>query len=357
MPVTGVRLAPYTTLHLGGPARELIEIDDEDELVGAVAAADTRSEPLLVLGGGSNLVIGDDGFAGTALAVRTRGVAVKRNQASVVTLEVAAGEPWDDLVRLAVESGWTGLECLSGIPGLTGATPIQNVGAYGQEVADLVASVRSYDRRGHEVVTLSRSNCGFGYRTSRFKRDPGEHVILSVTFQLQVSNRSKPIAYSELARALDVPLGGRVDLAAARAAVLDLRRRKGMVLDLADLDTWSVGSFFVNPVLPTEAFTRLAGRVAERFGEAVKPPAYPYDGPNESMVKTSAAWLIERAGIPRGYGSGAARVSTKHTLALTHRGGGTTAELVALARDIRDRVRVEFDVTLEPEPVFVGVSL
>lgn len=350
----GVPLASFTTFRLGGPARTLCEYGDEEELVGAVAAADIRREPLLILGGGSNLLIGDDGFVGTVLAVRSRGVSVGVESRVGVTVEVQAGEPWDDLVLLAVTSGWAGVECLSGIPGLTGATPIQNVGAYGQEVADTIVSVRAYDRRSREVVQISAADCGFGYRTSRFKRERAAHVLLSVTFRWPLAASSAPIRYVELARALDVPLGASVPLATARDAVLDLRRRKGMVLDPADHDTWSAGSFFTNPVVSAAQFARLSERAAQRWGEAALPPAYPAE---DGRVKTSAAWLVERAGFTRGYGTGAARVSTRHALALTHRGGGTSADLVALAREIRAGVQAQFDIVLEPEPVLVGVTL
>ena len=352
----GVPLAPLTTLRLGGPARTLREVDDEEQLIRAVADADDRGEPLLVLGGGSNLLIGDDGFPGTVVVVRTRGVRVDADAdaGAAVTVEVAAGEPWDDVVHRAVESGWAGVECLSGIPGLTGATPIQNVGAYGQEVADTLVSVRAYDRRFRQVVQIAAMDCGLGYRTSRFRSDRDGHVLLSVTFRLAFADRSASVRYAELARVLDVSLGTRVPLATAREAVLDLRRRKGMVLDAADRDTWSAGSFFTNPVLSRAAYEQLSERAGQRWGEDARPPAYPAG--NDS-VKTSAAWLVERAGFVRGYGSGAARVSTKHALALTHRGGGTSADLVALAREIRAGVHAKFDILLEPEPVLIGVTL
>ncbi len=351
MTARDVPLAALTTLRLGGPARELLECDDEQELVRAVTAADERGEPVLVLGGGSNLVVADEGFPGTVLAVRTRGMSVDVD-ADVVTLEVAAGEPWDVVVVRAVEFGWSGVECLAGIPGLSGATPMQNVGAYGQDVAGTVARVRAYDRRLGQVVTLSAADCGFGYRTSRFKREPGAFVVLAVTYRLPLDRRSEPIGYAALAQALDIALGERAPLQKVRAAVLGLRRAKGMVLDPADRDTWSAGSFFMNPVLDADDFAALRERAAGRSGGV--PPEFPAD---DGRIKTSAAWLIERAGFGRGYGSGAVRVSTKHTLALTHRGDGTSAELVALAREIRSGVLSEFGVTLEPEPVLVGVSL
>lgn len=350
----GVALSGLTTLRLGGPARELYECHDEEELVRAVTAADGRGEPVLVLGGGSNLVVADSGFDGTVLAVRTRGVAVDIDGSSV-TLEAAAGEPWDDLVASVVHSGWVGIECLGGIPGLTGATPMQNVGAYGQEVATTIGDVRAYDRRHGQVVMLSAQDCGFGYRTSLLKRELGTFVVLAVTYRLTRAAVSAPIRYAALADALDVPLGTRLPLTDVHAAVLALRRARGMVLEAGDHDTWSAGSFFVNPVLDAADFATLCRRAAEHLGtSAGGPPAFPA---GDGRVKTSAAWLIERAGFGRGYGGGAVRVSSKHPLALTNRGGATTAELIELARDIRSSVRATFGVTLEPEPVLVGVRL
>jgi UDP-N-acetylmuramate dehydrogenase len=347
-----VELRELTTLRLGGPAGSYVEASVEHELVEAVRRADAAGTPLLVLGGGSNVVIADEGFPGLVVAVRTRGVHLDASACAGATVEVAAGEPWGELVDRAVDNGWVGLECLAGIPGLTGASPIQNVGAYGQEVADTVASVRTYDREARAIRTLAAANCGFGYRTSRFKREPGRYVVLGVTFQLRLGDLSAPIRYGELARRLDVAPGARAPLGTVRDAVLELRRGKGMVLDAADPDTWSAGSFFTNPVLGAAAYEELAVRARSRVGAV--PPSFPAP---DGQVKTSAAWLIERAGFGRGYGGGRARVSTKHSLALTNRGRATTAELVELARAIRDGVREVFAVTLEPEPMLVGVDL
>jgi UDP-N-acetylmuramate dehydrogenase len=331
-------LADLTTLRLGGPPAAYVQAADEAAIIAAVRAAE---EPLLVLAGGSNLVVADEGFPGTVVHVTSRGVRLEDEQ-----LEVAAGEPWDPLVARCVEEGLAGFECLSGIPGSVGATPIQNVGAYGQEVAETLVSVRAYDRLLDTVLEIPADECGFAYRSSAFKRTPGRWVVLSVAFRLERRPDSKPIRYGELARALGVAEGERAPLADVRAAVLALRRRKGMVIDPDDLDSVSAGSFFTNPVLGAEAFAELGERAGER------PPGFPQA---DGRVKTSAAWLIERAGFARGYGDPAAiAISGKHTLALTNRGAGTTAQLVALAREIAAGVRDRFGVELVPEPVFAG---
>ena len=338
-----VPLAPLTTLRLGGPARELVEATTEDELVEAVRGA---PEPLLLLAGGSNLVLPDAGWPGTVVRIATRGVGIEAGGRVVAQ----AGEDWDALVARCVAAGLAGVECLAGIPGSVGATPIQNVGAYGQEVADTLVRVRTYDRERDAVTDLEPSQCGFGYRTSAFKREPGRHVVLEVELALAPGELSAPIRYAELARTLGLAIGERAPLADVRRAVLGLRRGKGMVLDPCDVDTVSAGSFFTNPVLSDEQFAALRRRLAP--GDA--PPAFP---DADGHVKTSAAWLIERAGFQRGYGDGRVRVSSKHTLALTNRGGATTAELIALARELRDGVREAFGVTLEPEPTLVGATL
>jgi UDP-N-acetylmuramate dehydrogenase len=337
-------LAELTTLRLGGPPKRLVEVDDEAGLVAEVAARDRAGEPVLVLGGGSNVVVADGGFDGTAVLVRSRGVQVADHGGGGLTVTVAPGEDWDAFVVRAIDEGWRGVECLSGIPGLCGAVPMQNVGAYGQEVADSIASVRTYDRKHQRQVTYAAGDCGFGYRTSRFKREPDRHLILGVTFQFARGDLSAPLAYAELARRLDAPIGTRLPSAEVRAAVLDLRRRKGMLLDPDDHDTWSAGSFFTNPILDATA----AGRLPT---DAPRWPA------GDDRVKTSAAWLIERSGFGKGYGTGPVRLSTKHTLALTNRGAGTTADLLALAREIRDGVAARFGIVLENEPVLVGAEL
>jgi len=331
-------LADLTTLRLGGPPARYEEAADEAAIIAAVRAAD---EPLLVLAGGSNLVVADAGFPGTVVHITSRGVREDGN-----ALEVAAGEPWDPLVARCVDAGLAGFECLSGIPGSVGATPIQNVGAYGQEVAETIVSVRAYDRELDMVLTVGAGECGFSYRSSAFKRTPGRWVVLSVAFELEARGDSMPIRYAELARALGIELGERAPLADVRAAVLGLRRRKGMVIDPGDPDSVSAGSFFTNPILDPAAFAELE----ERAGE--QPPRFRQE---DGTVKTSAAWLIERAGFGRGYGDPETiAISDKHTLALTNRGAGTTAQLLALAREIAAGVRDAFGVELVPEPVLVG---
>jgi UDP-N-acetylmuramate dehydrogenase len=345
-------LADLTTLRLGGPAGRMVEATDEDAVVEAVRRADDAGEPLLVLAGGSNLVVADAGFPGTVLRIATRGIVRAEAADGRVALEVQAGEPWDPFVAACVTEGLAGVECLAGIPGSVGATPIQNVGAYGQEVAETIRRVRVLDRRTGAVAELDAGACGFTYRSSAFKRTPGRWVVLAVTFELERSGLSAPIRYAELARRLGASLGDRAPLADVRAAVLDLRRGKGMVIDPADPDSVSAGSFFTNPILDVDRFAALERRVAERLGDGVAPPAFPEA---DGRVKTSAAWLIERAGFHRGHGDphGIA-ISSKHTLALTNRGAGTTAELVALAREIAGGVHDRFGVDLVPEPVFVG---
>ncbi|MGH1563662.1 UDP-N-acetylmuramate dehydrogenase [Mumia sp. DW29H23] len=337
-------LAPLTTLRIGGPARDIVEVDSVEDLVDTVRELDDAGEPLLLLGGGSNVVVADEGFDGTVVVVRTQGLVADVSSCSGATLTVAAGEVWDDFVAHAVAQEWTGVEALSGIPGRVGATPIQNVGAYGQEVSQTIARVQTYDRVTQRIVTYSADDCGFGYRTSRFKQEPGRHVVLEVTFQLRLGSLGAPVRYAELARTLGIEVGERVPSSDVREAVLALRAGKGMVLDPDDHDTWSAGSFFTNPILPADAAASLPAD-APRFAQP------------DGRVKTSAAWLIEHAGYGKGYGTTAARVSSKHSLALTNRGGATGYELLALAREIRDGVEAKFGVRLENEPVLVGAAL
>ncbi|MGH3474027.1 MAG: UDP-N-acetylmuramate dehydrogenase, partial [Aeromicrobium sp.] len=291
-----------------------------------------------------NLVVADEGVDRTVIRVLTQGVAVDLDSCSGAMVTVQAGETWDAIVARAVDEGWVGVEALSGIPGSVGATPIQNVGAYGQEVAQTIASVRVFDRYDREIRTIPAAECGFTYRSSRFKAEPNRFIVLTVTFQFPLGDLGAPVAYAELARTLGVEIGARVPAARVREAVLELRRGKGMVLDAGDHDTWSAGSFFTNPFL-----------------SAAEAESLPADAPRfvqpDGSVKTSAAWLIEKAGFSRGHGSGRVSLSTKHTLALTNRGGATTEELLDLAREIRDGVRSAFGITLVPEPVLVGCEL
>lgn len=336
-----MNLAELTTLHLGGPAGQIVEATNEQQLIDAVSIADDAGDPPLIVAGGSNLVIADEGFPGTVILVRSRGISVDADACSGAMVTVQAGENWDDFVAHAIGQDWVGIEALSGIPGSVGATPIQNVGAYGQDVAQTIASVRTYDRVESKIRTLAAADCGFSYRHSRFKSEPHRYVVLSVTFQFALGDLSAPVTYAELARALGVQAGERAPAKAARDAVLLLRRGKGMVLDADDHDTWSAGSFFTNPLL------------SPKVAASLPADAPRYDQP-DGTVKTSAAWLIERAGFGKGYGSGRAKLSTKHTLALTNRGEATTADLLGLAREIRNGVEAAFGITLVNEPVLVG---
>ena len=344
-------LSSLTTLRVGGPARDIVEAVTQQELVDVVRDRDARGEPVLVLAGGSNLLVADEGFDGTVVLVRTRG-ARRRRMGERALVTVQAGEAWDDLVTAVVDDGLAGIECLAGIPGSAGATPIQNVGAYGQEVASTIVSVRVLDRAGGEVRDLAPEQCGFGYRTSVFKRAT-QHVVLAVTFVLDAAQSGMPVRYGELARALGVELGASAPLAATRDAVLTLRRGKGMVLDAADHDTWSAGSFFTNPVLDADGFAGLQERITERLGSAVSAPGFPQA---DGTVKTSAAWLIEQAGFERGLRRGAAGLSGKHVLAITNRGGASARELLDLAREVAGGVEDRFGVALQPEPVLVGCA-
>ena len=362
-------LAEHTTFRIGGPAGRWVEATSEAELLGAVRAADAAGEELLILSGGSNVLVADAGFPGTVVHVATRGITAEGSFCEFdadtdarsgapeegplgggaaacggYLLTVQAGENWDDFVAYAVANELVGVEALSGIPGLVGSTPIQNVGAYGQEVAQTIWSVRTYDRVAQAVRTFANADCGFAYRHSRFKAEPGRYVVLQVTFQLEQGALSAPVRYAELARRLGVAVGERAPLAEVRRVVLELRRGKGMVSDPDDPDSWSAGSFFTNPILDAEA---AAGLPADA-------PRFPQP---DGRVKSSAAWLIEHAGFHRGFGTPPATLSTKHTLALTNRGGASASDVVALARRVRDGVQEAFGVLLAAEPVLVGVSL
>lgn len=355
-----VPLSSLTTMRVGGPASRLVTVETADELVDAVREVDDAHEPLVLLGGGSNLLVGDAPVDDTVVRIATRGVTVEDSTpCGGALVRVAAGEPWDAFVARAVEEEWAGIECLSGIPGLVGATPVQNVGAYGQEVAQTLARVRTWDREAGAVRTFTASECDFGYRHSLFKSAmqgaSPRYVVLDVTFQFEIGDLSKPIAYADLARGLGTEQGARVPLVDAREAVLEQRRRRGMVLDPADNDTWSCGSFFMNPVVSAERFDQLEQRVHERLGDGVTPPRFPAPS---GAVKTSAAWLIDRAGFAKGFGApGPASLSTKHTLAVTNRGDATASDVLALARRVRDGVEQAFGIRLVNEPVMLGAEL
>jgi UDP-N-acetylmuramate dehydrogenase len=326
------KLSSLTTLGVGGIADRVVVVTDAAELVAAVRAADEAGTPLLVLGGGSNVVAPDAGWPGDVVAVRNRGI--ERDGA---TLTVQAGEPWDDVVAYAVGNQLAAIEALSGIPGTTGATPIQNVGAYGQEVAQTITAVRVWDRAEKSERTLTPEDCVFGYRDSRLKREPGRFVVLDVTFALRPGKLSRPVGYAELARRLGVEVGESAPLADVRAAVMELRRGKGMVLDPDDPDSRSAGSFFTNPIVP-----------ADRAVDGC--PSWPA---GDGHVKLSAAWLVQSAGFGRGTREGRVGTSSRHSLALTTEPGATTAELLAFADRVVTAVREQFGVTLVPEPTTV----
>ncbi len=348
-----VPLAPLTTLGLGGPAARMVTVGDEADLVDALRDAQSRGDEVFVLGGGSNVVVADEGFAGLVVRVASKGVDVERRE-SKVRLDVAAGENWSALVTWAVEEGYSGFESLAGIPGLVGATPIQNVGAYGHEVRESLVRVRAFDRVERRFIELENRACAFGYRTSLF-RGKSRYIVVRSVFELDVTRESAPVGYSELARALGVKEGARAPAKEVEKAVLALRRSKGMVLDPSDADSVSAGSFFVNPSLTTaelDALTRRASEGILRAGETV--PRFPAGA---ELWKVPAAWLVERAGFTKGYGEGGVGVSGKHSLALVHRGHGTTRELLALAREIRAGVKSRLGVELSPEPVFLGCAL
>ena len=346
-------LAPLTTLRIGPVARRLITCTTTEQVVAVLRQLDSEnverdSDPPLVIAGGSNLVVADTLRDLNAVRLANNGISIDGN-----LVRAEAGAVWDDVVVATIEHGLGGLECLSGIPGSAGATPVQNVGAYGAEVSDTITRVRVLDRSSGVVRWIPAAELGFGYRTSAFKRAGGVHipaVVLEVEFALDASGRSAPLRYGELTAALNANSGERTDPRSVREAVLALRARKGMVLDPADHDTWSVGSFFTNPVVAPEAYQRIAGRTDGPV------PHYPApDG-----VKLPAGWLVERAGFGKGYpdDEGApCRLSTKHALALTNRGGARTEHVIALARSIRDGVRDVFGITLVPEPVLLGCAL
>jgi UDP-N-acetylmuramate dehydrogenase len=339
-----VPLSQWTTLGVGGPAHDFVDVPDVATLAEVLARAKADGHPVLVLGRGSNVVVADDGFPGTVAHITMMGVRYQPEGDRVV-VAVAAGEDWSNLVERWVGDGLAGVECLSGIPGLAGATPVQNVGAYGQEVAHVLLSVGAWDRHKAEPVVLDRQQCGFSYRDSVFKAT-ARYVVTEVRLSLERTQLSGPIAYPELAGRLGVAVGQRAPLQDAAQAVMDLRRSKGMVLDDADPDSRSAGSFFMNPVLSEAQLSELV---------QVAPGAPGFRGP--AGTKVPAAWLVENAGFHKGYSNGGAAISSKHALALTVRPGGTTSDLLALAREVRNGVKARFGIALEVEPLLVGAYL
>jgi len=344
-----VPLAPYTTLGIGGPAKFFTEATSVDELRVALTWAAANEQPLFVLSGGSNVLISDEGFEGLVLHAALRGITVE-SEDEFATVRVAAGEPWDDFVALAVRNRWAGIECLSGIPGSTGATPIQNVGAYGQDVSETIIRVEVLERQTGLVSTMTAWDCAFGYRSSVFKgRHRDRYIVTGVTFRLKRDGTAS-IRYPELQQSIDERGIAIHDLGAIRQAVIAIRRRKGMVLDPNDPDTRSDGSFFMNPVLPAEQAESFLQK-AKAIGDRV--PAFPN---SDGTVKLSAAWLIEHAGFHKGFVRGNVGLSSKHTLAIINRGGGTAREVLELVRMIQDGVRAKFGVEIHPEPNLVGVA-
>ncbi|HXH41437.1 MAG TPA: UDP-N-acetylmuramate dehydrogenase [Thermoanaerobaculia bacterium] len=340
-----VPLAPLTTLGIGGPAKSFVRAESVDEIREVVAWAGVQHEPLFILGGGSNVLIADQGFDGIILQIDLRGITVRDEDAASVLVYVAAGERWDDFVAFAVDRGWAGIECLSGIPGLTGATPIQNVGAYGQEVSETIIRVEAIERDTGRVVTLTNQECGFGYRQSVFKNEAKDrYIVVGVTFRLRPGGAAA-IRYPELQRYLDENDVDPGDLRRVRDAVIAIRRRKGMVLDPSDPDTRSDGSFFMNPVLTLPRFDEFLLRAGTR-----DVPHFP----SGDQIKLSAAWLIEHAGFHTGFVHGNVGLSSKHTLAVINRGGGTAREALELVAMIQERVRETFGVEIQPEPNLVG---
>ena len=337
-------LAKYTSLHIGGPAKKLVHVATEEELVSAVKAADAAGEEVLIIGGGSNVLVGDEGFNGTVIRVETKGNSYHVDACSGGMITVAAGEDWDGFVEWILNKGFAGLETMSGIPGTVGGAPIQNIGAYGHEVSEVIARVRTWDRKTGEYRTFSNSECEFSYRSSVFKKNPGRYVIIDVTFQLRNGEMSLPITYKELASYLGVDLEARVLVSDVRKAVLALRAAKGMLLDEKDHDTWSAGSFFVNPIVSKEIAATLPAD-APRWPQA------------DGRIKTSAAWLMENAGMKKGKAHNGAAISSKHVLALVNTGSATAADIVDIARSARSAVQEKFGITLEPEVQFVGLSL
>lgn len=337
------QLSSFTTLRVGGPARKIVHAHSEAELIEFVKAADSAKEPILILGGGSNLLISDAGFAGTVIRVESKGNALDYDACSGGMIEVSAGEDWDKFVEISIEKGFADLESLSGIPGTVGGAPIQNIGAYGHEVSETIARVKTYDRSKGEVKTFTNAECKFSYRNSIFKEQPGKYVILTVTFQLRKGAQSLPIAYAELAKQLSVNIGDRVEVTKVRQAVLKLRASKGMLINLEN-EINSAGSFFVNPILSKSAADKLPAEA----------PRWPQ---NDGKVKTSAAWLMEHSGVVKGEKLAGAQISNKHVLALTNSGDATAEDIIELARRARKKVYEKFGIKLEPEVQLVGVNL
>jgi UDP-N-acetylmuramate dehydrogenase len=335
-------LSKYTSLRVGGPATKIVQVSTEAQIIAAIEeAGDT---PILIMGGGTNVLIADKGFEGTVIRISNNSVQSEVDACSGATLTIGAGEDWDSFVQTTITSGFAGLETLSGIPGTVGASPIQNIGAYGHEVSEFITRVRTYDRQEKVLKTFTNSECQFSYRNSYFKAHPGRYVVLDVQFQIRRGEFSDPITYLELAKKLGVQPGDKAPVVATRAAVLELRASKGMLLSTEDHDSWSAGSFFTNPIISQQAADALPNAA----------PKWPL---NDGRVKISAAWLIENAGVHKGDEVGGARISTKHVLALTNSGDATAADIAELAKRARNQVKEIFGITLEAEVNLIGIEI
>ena len=335
-------LRDYTSLRVGGPAKKFVEVGTESEIIAAIeAAGDT---PILIIGGGTNILVADSGFEGTVIRITSHSMQSEIDACSGATLTIGAGENWDEFVATTLERGFAGLETLSGIPGTVGAAPIQNIGAYGHEVSEFITRVRTYDRQAKALKTFTNSECEFSYRNSHFKAHPGRYVVLDVQFNLRQGEMTSAITYAELAKKLGIEVGEKAPISATRTAVLELRAAKGMLLNPSDRDSWSAGSVFTNPIITQE--------VANQLPEGA--PKWPT---SDGKVKTSAAWLIENSGVHKGDSHGGARVSTKHVLALTNAGNATATDIAELAKSAQKSVYEKFGITLEAEVNLVGITL
>ena len=335
-------LRDYTSLRVGGPAKNFVEVGTEAEIIAAIeAAGDT---PILIIGGGTNILVADTGFEGTVIRITSHSMQSEIDACSGATLTIGAGENWDEFVATTLDRGFAGLETLSGIPGTVGAAPIQNIGAYGHEVSEFITRVRTYDRQTKSLKTFTNSECDFSYRNSHFKAHPGRYVVLDVQFNLRKGEMTTAITYAELAKKLGVEVGEKAPIEATRKAVLELRGAKGMLLNTQDRDSWSAGSFFTNPIVSQEIAAKL-------------PEGAPQWPTADGMVKTSAAWLIENSGVHKGDSHGGARVSTKHVLALTNAGNATATDIAELAKSAQSAVFEKFGITLEAEVNLVGITL
>jgi UDP-N-acetylmuramate dehydrogenase len=335
-------LSKYTSFRVGGPATKIVQVSTEAEIIAAIEEA--GDSPILIMGGGTNVLIADKGFEGTVIRISNNSVQAEVDACSGATLTIGAGEDWDTFVQTTIDRGFAGLETLSGIPGTVGAAPIQNIGAYGHEVSEFITRVRTYDRQEKALKTFTNSECEFSYRNSYFKSHPGRYVIIEVQFQIRRGEFSDPITYVELSKKLGIEPGEKAPVVATRAAVLELRASKGMLLKNDDHDSWSAGSFFTNPIISQQAADLLPNAA----------PKWPL---NDGRVKVSAAWLIENSGIHKGDELGGARISTKHVLALSNSGNATAADIAELAKRARNQVKEVFGITLEAEVNLIGVEI